>query len=753
MLVLDEIHKFKNLAINTRMNNIRGIQTSRSQRASDTYMKILHVLNNLLSDSCQKVSGKVVGATGTILSNTMAELFNWQRMFQLPLLKELGIESFDSWASQFGRTSTGAEIGADCQYKVVTRFKRFVNLQVLRSLTGQFLDIVTASSVGELLERPEAKYIDVAVPPTNAQLQFLRDALLRSEAIKNRLVEPDQDNMLKVTTDLTKAALSMRLLGEDTEAPESKLHECALNVWKIWSATESVKGVQLIFCDFSTPKSDRYNVYAYLKQLLVGLGIPIAQIAFIHDHDRNRAAFFDSVNSGKVRIVLGSTEKLGTGCNVHKGGLWALHHVDAPWRPSDIEQREGRGIRQFNGELLGETLSKCWVFRYVTERLDALRWQTLQWKQEAFDQYLNGEDIDDAEDIGDVSYSYAQVKSLATGNPILIEESNLRAELNSLLVQQRNHAREQTNVLFKVERWKNTIDNAKQRIEKLEKDRSLVRDSQYNEETRKKINSAIASQFRELIENQVSKPQKILSYRGFDLYASASGLSDIFVTLQAANHYRFPFECGDKLIKLERLHVLDSIDTLIETLPEYPGVLQEQLERAEVEKLRCAELIGKGFSQSARIVEIQHRLIEINKVLEEAELIAAAVEQSQSQNQNDDVESGSSEFWLQDDKSMVNLRFEISSIINLLQARTVSPEWLSEIVCSVNEYDVEPKLTTIACIPQTTQIKEEVFTAVVAITKPRPTAQELLAKMPPSSPPRRKQTAKVENHEQLSLFN
>ena len=392
LLILDEIHKFKNLFVFTKMNNIRGIPSNYSQRATDTYLKILQCLGQLFEEG----KGKVVGATGTLMSNTLAEVYNWMRMFQGKVLKELGIESFDAWASEFAEPIASAEISPSGKYKVITRLKQFSNLQVLRGIMSQFLDIVTPEMVGDSLKRPQANFIDVTCPPSNDQLEFLSQALERSERIASGRVDPTIDNMLKVTTDLTKAALSMRLLGKRQEAPLSKIHECAWNVFKIWEQTSVVKGVQAIFCDYSVPRKDRYSVYSYLKILLVKLGIPACEIEFIHDHDKaKRKVLFERINSGKVRIILGSTEKLGTGCNIHEGGLWAMHHLDAPWRPSDIEQREGRGARQGNGKRLSRALSKCWIFRYVTERLDALRWQTLQWKQEMISKFMNGYDIDE----------------------------------------------------------------------------------------------------------------------------------------------------------------------------------------------------------------------------------------------------------------------------------------------------------------------------------------------------------------------
>jgi N12 class adenine-specific DNA methylase/predicted RNA methylase len=550
-LVIDEVHAFKNLAVITKLMNVRGIPTNYSQRATDTYTKILYTLDNLLNKAVKNTvgNGRVIGATGTIFSNTLAEIYNWQRMFQLPLLKELGIDAFDAWVSQFAEVVSSAEISPEGVYKIKTRLKKFSNLSVLHNTMSQFVDIVTFDMIGagngkeHGLIRPEGRFIDIIATPSDPQLLFLKNAMKRADAIQSGDVDPTEDNFLKLTTDLTKAALSMRLLGDKSEARESKLHDVAYNIFHIWQETKEFNGVQLAFCDFSTPKNTvktsskirtllinnggnkedikelmkngdiealsyalpdelntlieelvlklklskflipqitniveagrkvSYNVYEYVKSLLLLLGVPESEIEFIHAHNgAKRAKLFDKVNNGEVRVLLGSTSKLGTGCNVHKNGLWALHHIDAPWRPSDIEQREGRGIRQLNGENLGKTLGAVLVFRYITERLDALRWQTLQWKQEATKSFLNGADIDCLEDVDDVCYSFAQVKSLATGNPLLIEETNLQNELNSLLIQERSHSQQQLGITGEISRASNKIKSILEKMDAVEID-------------------------------------------------------------------------------------------------------------------------------------------------------------------------------------------------------------------------------------------------------------------------------------------
>jgi N12 class adenine-specific DNA methylase len=680
MLVIDEIHEFKNLSIITKMYNIRGIPNNWSQRASDTYMKILHTLGDMLTETCSQFTGKVIGATGTILSNTMAELFNWMRMFQLPKLRELGIETFDEWASQFAEPTSSAEVTASGKYKVVTRFKSFCNIQALRGLMDQFVDLRTNDNIGDVLKRPKPKFIDVVVEPSPAQLQFLREALKRAEKIYTRQVAPSIDNMLKVTTDLTKAALTMRLLGEPKEADTSKLHECVWNSWQIWKLTNNVKGTQLIFCDASIPKPDKYSTYLYLKMLFIALGIPESQIAFVHDFNKSkRTKLFELIDSGQVRILLGSTKKLGTGCNVHLRGLWAIHHLDAPWRPSDLTQREGRGIRQGNGELIGSTLPFVWIFRYVTERLDALRWQTLQWKQEMTTKFLNGEDLDNVEDCDQGVYSYAQIKSMATGNSLLIEESNLRSELNSLLIQQRSHQRQQFSLGWNIDNWNRKIQDLKRKIELLQEDLQIINPGLKDIEAAQ-ISRRISLECKEIFQNQNTSTRKVANYRGFDVYAYyRPGNNKLGIYIKCCgNEYYFPWVMNNKResIDFQRSHPLISLDALIDSLPEYLPKLQEELENAQVENARLESLVGQSFPHTERIADISQRLQEIDAILQEDE---AALDVSEVSSHEENTEDSDDDFWLDDERCIQECHIHPGIVDKLFSRSIENIEWISDI--------------------------------------------------------------------------
>jgi N12 class adenine-specific DNA methylase len=672
MLLIDEIHMAKNLGIITKIQNVRGIPTTHSQRALDTYMKLLYVCGDLVE---RGIVGKIVGSTGTIVSNTMAEIFNWQRMFQRKLLIEKGLDTFDAWVSQFGEQVSSSEISPSGEYRVITRFKSFQNLQVLCSTMGQFVDIATVEQVGnDILKRPEAKYIDINVEPSEQQLEFLRTALKRSEAIRNRQVEPTEDNMLKVTSDLTKAALSMRLLRDTKESHNSKLHECAFNVWKIWEATKQLKGVQAIFCDFSTPKKDEYSVYEYIKLVLLALGVPDSEIEFIHDHDnKKRAKLFDRVNCGNVRVIFGSTGKLGTGCNLHQQGLWALHHVDAPWRPSDIEQREGRAIRQGNGENLDKQLTSVLVFRYITERLDALRWQTLQWKQEMINKFLNGANVDSIDDCDQVVYSFAQVKSLATGNPLLIEESNLRNELNSLLVQQREHQRQQLSLGYKIQSTTNRIKLLSEDIDKVTRDieNNPIPHLWGTVETLQE--NAIAT-LTKMKSEGYDNTCELLTHREFTLVAKWVKISKAFtMTLHGNSIYSLPFNMGNGFVLKPVIKDLcGTIDKFIELLPDYLEVIKSKVIASENELERFVSLRGKPFPNQARIVAVQSRLSVIDAELSETN-------EGLGISADDDKES-IDELWIDSDTHIHidGWRYIDKSLIESLRTRP-EPDWINSI--------------------------------------------------------------------------
>jgi len=365
---VDEAHKFKNLFYVTKMTRVAGLPQTASERAFDLFLKVQHLQE-------KNRGGGVVFATGTPISNTMAEMFTMQRYLQMQELRRNMLQHFDSWAATFGETVTTMELSPDGSgYRLQSRFARFVNVPELMQQFRQTADVQTA----EMLKLPvpkleTGKQMTISAPCTPELKKFVEQLVLRTERIKNGKVDPSEDNMLKITTEGRKAALDLRLmLPHVRDNPDSKVNRAIEKAHQIWLDSTTVRGAQMIFCDLSTPTGNgsRFSVYADVREKLLQRGIPSEQIAFIQDYndDAAKAALFKAVRAGTVRILLGSTPKMGEGTNVQER-LIALHHLDAPWRPADIEQREGRILRQ------GNTNEYVSIYRYVTEgSFDAYMW-------------------------------------------------------------------------------------------------------------------------------------------------------------------------------------------------------------------------------------------------------------------------------------------------------------------------------------------------------------------------------------------
>ncbi len=434
-LFIDEAHKFKNLFYVTKMTRIAGLPQTASERAFDLFLKVQHVQS-------RNRGGGVVFATGTPISNTMAEMFTMQRYLQMNTLRRNRLQHFDSWAGTFGETVTAMELNPDgAGYRLQSRFARFVNVPELMLQFRQVADVQTA----EMLKLPIPKLeqggpITISAPATPELKRFVEQLVARVERIKNGKVDPREDNMLKVTTEGRQAALDLRLvLPFVRECPDSKVNLAVEQIHKAWSDSVEQRGTQLVFCDLSTPQpgSRAFSVYEDVRSKLLSRGVPSAEIAFIQDHDEDtaKASLFKSVREGKIRILLGSTPKMGEGTNVQRR-LVALHHLDAPWRPSDIEQRDGRILRQ------GNTNEYVKVFRYVTEgSFDAYMWQTLETKCRFIAQVITGDaTMRRAEDVDAAALTYAEVKAIASGNPLVIEKAHVDAEVMRLTRLKRQHA-------------------------------------------------------------------------------------------------------------------------------------------------------------------------------------------------------------------------------------------------------------------------------------------------------------------------
>lgn len=429
-LFVDESHNYKNLYLYTKMRNVAGISATEAKKSSDMYAKCQYI---------DEITGNtgITFATGTPISNSMTEMYTNMRYLQSDKLKYLNLSHFDSWASTFGETQTAIELAPEgTGYRMKTRFAKFFNLPELMNIFKEAADIQTADMLN--LPRPKANYHNVVLKPSEVQKEIVQSLAERAEAVRNGLVEPNEDNMLKITNDGRKLALEQRLIDEGfVEDPESKTIACVNNAFKIWEDTKEEKAAQLIFCDLSTPKNDgSYNVYSELKERLMAKGVPEKEIAFIHDAktDAKKAELFSKVRSGQVRFLIGSTAKMGAGTNV-QDRLVALHHLDVPWRPSDIEQQEGRILRQ------GNRNKEVEIFRYIKEgTFDSYSWQVLENKAKFIGQIMTSKSpVRAADDIDDAALTCAEVKALASGNPLIKEKMDLDVQVSKLKLLKANY--------------------------------------------------------------------------------------------------------------------------------------------------------------------------------------------------------------------------------------------------------------------------------------------------------------------------
>ena len=435
-LFVDEAHLFKNLFLSTKMQNVSGISTSSDvQKTADLFMKTKYM------DEITGGKG-IVFATGTPISNTMCEIYNMQRYLQMDKLREMHLEHFDAWASTFGENVTQMELTPEGNsYRAKTRFSKFFNLPELMAMFKECADIQTADTLN-LPGIPECEVHNVAVEPSEVQKELVDALSKRAEAIHNRQVDPSTDNMLKITTDGRKIGLDQRLINPDLpDEPGSKVNTCIDNVFRIWTDTTEIRGTQLVFCDFSTPKNDgSFNVYDDIKQKLIAKGVPEEQIAFIHDatNEVKREELFSKVRSGEIRVLIGSTSKMGAGTNV-QDRLVASHDLDAPYRPADMEQRRGRMIRQ------GNKNSKVHLYRYCTkDTFDAYLFQMLERKQSFISQIMTSKSPQRrCDDIDEATLSYAEVKALCVGDPRIKEKMELDNEVGKLRLERSSHQQEQ----------------------------------------------------------------------------------------------------------------------------------------------------------------------------------------------------------------------------------------------------------------------------------------------------------------------
>jgi N12 class adenine-specific DNA methylase len=446
-LFIDEAQRFKNLFYVTKMTRVAGLPQTASERAFDLFLKVQHIQS-------RNKGGCVVFATGTPISNTMAEMFTMQRYLQMNTLRRSSLQHFDSWAGTFGETVTSMELSPDGSgYRLQSRFARFVNVPELMQQFRQVADVQT----GEMLKLPvpkldQGRAITISAPCSPELKRFVDQLVKRTELIKSGKVDPRDDNMLKITTEGRKAALDIRLvLPQVRDNPDSKTNKAVEKIYDIWLQSAPTKGAQLVFCDLSTPQSNGrwFSVYNDVREKLVARGIPADQIAFAQEFndDASKAMLFKSVREGRVRVLLGSTAKMGEGTNVQTR-LVALHHLDAPWRPADIQQREGRILRQ------GNQNEYVKIFRYVTEgSFDAYMWQTLETKCRFIAQVMTGDaTVRRAEDVDSTALTYAEVKAIASGNPLVIEKARVDADVMRLTRLKKQHAESLYQMRYQIRR-------------------------------------------------------------------------------------------------------------------------------------------------------------------------------------------------------------------------------------------------------------------------------------------------------------
>ena len=611
-LFVDESHSFKNLFLYTKMRNVAGISQTDAQKSSDMFMKCRYM------DELTGGRG-ITFATGTPVSNSMTELYTIMRYLQYDTLMRMGMGHFDSWAATFGETVTAIELSPEgTGYRAKTRFARFFNLPELISIFKEAADIQTSDMLN--LPVPEAEFINEVLKPSEEQQEMVSAFSERAESVRGGLVNPTEDNMLKITNDGRKCALDQRLLNELLpDAEKSKVNTCVENAFQVWEEGKADRTTQLIFCDLSTPKGDgTFNVYDDVRNKLTEKGIPKEEIAFIHEYntETKKADLFAKVRAGQVRILMGSTPKLGAGTNV-QDRLIALHHLDCPWKPSDLEQQEGRILRQ------GNQNDKVKIFRYVTENtFDAYMWQILENKQKFISQIMTSKSpVRACEDVDDTALSYAEIKALATGNPHIKEKMDLDVQVSKLKLLKANH----TSQIYRLEsdiakNFPVQISALKERIAGMQVDSQVVKsvDLQDNDTFAMTVGNVLYEDKKEAGEaliaacaglKTVSTGGKVGEYHGFTLSASYNMFSNAFeLTVKGKCSYKL--EIGkDPVGNMQRIHnTLSSIDRKLTESEQKLETVQQQLATAQEE-------VKKPFPKEAELNEKIERLSELNALL------------------------------------------------------------------------------------------------------------------------------------------
>lgn len=607
-LFVDESHYYKNLFLYTKMRNVGGIAQTEAQKSSDMFMKCRYM--------DEVTGGKgIIFATGTPISNSMVELYTIQRYLQYNTLDENHLLHFDEWASTFGETVTAIELNPEGSgYRAKTRFAKFYNLPELMTMFKEVADIQTADMLK--LPVPKANYHNVVVKPSEMQIRMVEALSERADKVRNNEVDPTVDNMLKITNDGRKLALDQRLIDDTLDDfPESKVNVCANNVFKIWQDGISKKTTQLIFCDLSTPSKDKFNVYDDIKNKLIDKGVLEEEIAFIHDAktENQKAELFEKVRNGEVRVLFGSTQKMGAGTNV-QDRIIASHDLDCPWRPSDLEQRLGRTVRQ------GNTNEEVEIYRYVTEKtFDAYLYQLVEGKQKFASQIMTSKSpARIAEDIDETALSYAEIKMLATGNPYIKEKMDLDIQVQKLELLKSSFNSVKYELEDKIIKYyPQEILKTETVIEGLKADIKIANSNKSDKFTGLVLNGQMYSDKKEagtqLLEVtkkiKSPKPTKIGEYRGFDVLC----VYDIWERqpyLKLKNNLSHHLELGsDTFGNITRLdNCLNNLTKLLDNNVAKLDNVKNQLENAKEE-------VKKPFAQEEELKTKKARLYELNSML------------------------------------------------------------------------------------------------------------------------------------------
>ncbi len=607
-IFVDEAHYYKNLFLYTKMRNVGGIAQTEAQKSSDLFMKCRY-LDEL-------TGGKgVIFATGTPISNSMVELYTMQRYLQYGELEKRHLQQFDAWASTFGETVTAIELSPEgTGYRAKTRFAKFFNLPELMALFKEVADIQTSEMLN--LPVPKANYHNVVIEPSEIQKELVKDLSERAEKIRNRMIDSSVDNMLKITNDGRKLALDQRLTNDMLEDFEhSKVATCADNIYSIWDKTSEDKSAQLVFCDLSTPHNDgKFNIYDDLKTKLIDRGIPEEEIAFIHDAntDARKQELFNKVRRGQVRVLIGSTQKMGAGTNC-QDRLIALHDLDCPWRPSDLIQRSGRIIRQ------GNKNPEVDIYRYVTEgTFDAYLYQLVENKQRFISQIMTSKTpVRFAEDIDETALSYAEIKALAAGNPDIIEKTELDTQVAKLKLLKQNYLSEKYALEDKVIKYyPNEIKRLENRIEDMKEDIEVFNNNNTPDNSFEKMNikgtdfterKEAGEKIIEICKSMTNpEPLEIGEYKGFKIILSFDTMDRKFYA-SMKNNLSYKTELGsDPSGNITRIdNVLNGIETRLSSIENNLEDTKKNYESAKKE-------IEKPFPQEEELKTKSKRLDELN---------------------------------------------------------------------------------------------------------------------------------------------